>query len=128
MNGPKLLRFSSDPAEDIPGREGPRVVGVDTSLTATGLASSEGWCRVIGYPDKNNPITKLSYGARLVQMRRVLNAVVTGIGHPDLAVLERAALAQSGGSGCSVAYRVTRMRSARHACVPRVVGEEHGQR
>ncbi|MGO4752209.1 hypothetical protein AB4212_26975 [Streptomyces sp. 2MCAF27] len=97
MNGPKLLRFSSDPAEDIPGREGPRVVGVDTSLTATGLASSEGWCRVIGYPDKNNPITKLSYGARLVQMRRVLNAVVTGIGHPDLAVLERAALAQSGG-------------------------------
>lgn len=97
MRAPKLLHFSSDPAEDVPGRDGPRVVGIDTSLTATGLASSEGWCRVVGYQDKKHPITKLPYAERLVQMRRVQDAVLEGIGRPDLAVLERAAVSRSGG-------------------------------
>ncbi|MDN3056914.1 hypothetical protein PH213_20635 [Streptomyces sp. SRF1] len=97
MNGPSLLRFASDPAEDVPGRDGPRVVGLDTSLQATGLASSEGWCRVIGYEDKKNPITKLPHAARLVQMRRIRDAIVDGIGRPDLAVMEGAAVSRSGG-------------------------------
>lgn len=94
---PKLLHFSSLPVGYVPGRCGPLVVGIDTSLKATGLASSEGWCRVIGYQDSKRPITKLPHPERLVQMRRVLSAVIDGIGRPDLAVLERAALSQSGG-------------------------------
>lgn len=93
--GPRLLRYSSlTPAATRPG---PRVVGIDTSLTATGLASSEGWCRVIGYEDKKRPITKLPHLVRLVQMRRVLDAVVEAIGTPDLAVIEGAALSRAGG-------------------------------
>lgn len=95
MKPSKLLHFSSD--ADVPSREGPRVVGVDTSLSATGLASSEGWCRVLGYQDKKNPITKLPHPERLVQMRRVLDAVTEAIGRPDLAVMERAALSRAGG-------------------------------
>ncbi|MEU5834544.1 hypothetical protein ABZ820_12840 [Streptomyces diacarni] len=95
--GPRLLRFTSAAGDDVPGRDGPRVVGLDTSLSATGVASSEGWCRVIGYEDKKNPITKLPYPARLVQMRRVLDAVVDAVGRPDLAVLERAAVSRAGG-------------------------------
>ncbi|WP_406517594.1 hypothetical protein [Streptomyces sp. NBC_00826] len=92
-----LDRFQSqpEPGTEVPG--GPRVVGVDPSLTATGLASSEGWCRVIGYIDKNNPITKLPHAARLAQMRGVLDAVTDAIGCPDLAVMETAALSRAGG-------------------------------
>lgn len=93
--GPRLLRYSSHTAAAT--RPGPVVVGIDTSLTATGLASSEGWCRVIGYEDKKRPITKLPHAARLMQMRRVLDAVVEGIGAPDLAVIEGAALSRAGG-------------------------------
>lgn len=79
--------------------DGPRVVGVDTSLTGTGLASSEGWCRVIGYVDKSNkhPISKLPHLVRLAHLNVLLDAVMAAIGQPDLAVMEGAAFAQSGG-------------------------------
>jgi crossover junction endodeoxyribonuclease RuvC len=83
----------------VPPVEGPRVVGVDTSLTGTGLASSEGWCRVIGYVDKSkkNPISKLPRLERLAHMNVLLDAVMAGIGVPDLAVLEGAALSKASG-------------------------------
>lgn len=99
MSTSKLLHYEyeADPVGDVPGLDGPRVVGVDTSLSATGLASSEGWCRVVGYQDRKRPLTKLPYGERLVQMRRVRDAVVEEIGLPDLAVLERPAPSRSGG-------------------------------
>jgi crossover junction endodeoxyribonuclease RuvC len=90
-----IFASQPEPGADVP--DGPRVVGVDTSLKATGLASSEGWCRVIGYDDKKNPITKLPHRERLVQMRRILNTVTAAIGHPDLAVMETAALSRAGG-------------------------------
>lgn len=79
--------------------DGPRVVGVDTSLTATGLASSEGWCRVIGYVDrtKKNPISKLPRVERLAHMNVLLDSVMAAIGTPDLAVIEGAALSKAAG-------------------------------
>jgi crossover junction endodeoxyribonuclease RuvC len=79
--------------------DGPRVVGVDTSLTATGLASSEGWCRVIGYVDKTkkNPISKLPRVERLAHMNVLLDTVMAAIGRPDLAVIEGAALSKAAG-------------------------------
>ncbi|MET8747223.1 hypothetical protein [Streptomyces sp. NPDC004728] len=90
-----IFQSQPEPGDEVP--DGPRVIGVDLSLTATGLASSEGWCRVIGYTDKNNPITKLPHTPRLVQMRRILDAVTDAIGSPDLAVIETAALSRAGG-------------------------------
>ncbi|MEV0016606.1 hypothetical protein [Streptomyces tendae] len=79
--------------------DGPRVVGVDTSLTGTGLASSEGWCRVVGYVDKTkkHPISKLPRVERLAHMNVLLDAVMAGIGVPDLAVMEGAALSRASG-------------------------------
>lgn len=91
----KLLHFTSQAEEAR--RPGPRVVGVDTSLSGTGLASSEGWCRVIGYVDKKRPITKLPQAERLIVMRSVLGAICDAIGSPDLAVMEGAALSRAGG-------------------------------
>ncbi|MFF4900536.1 hypothetical protein [Streptomyces sp. NPDC001068] len=79
--------------------DGPRVVGVDTSLSGTGLASSEGWCRVVGYVDKSkkHPISKLPRMERLAHMNVLLDAIVAAVGHPDLAVIEGAALSKASG-------------------------------
>lgn len=95
MKSIHLFESHPEPRAEIP--PGPSVVGVDLSLSATGLASSEGWCRVLGYEDKKRPITKLPHGERLVHMRRVLDAVTEAIGCPDLAVMEGAALSRAGG-------------------------------
>lgn len=75
----------------------PLVIGLDTSLKATGIASSEGWCRTAGYTDAKNPITKLPQRARLEAMRTVLHAVLHNVGKPDLVVLETPALSRTGG-------------------------------
>lgn len=73
------------------------VVGIDTSLTATGLASSRGWCHTVGYTDKKRPITKLPHADRLAALETVRADVIRDIGHPDLAVMETPALSRSGG-------------------------------
>lgn len=78
----------------------PTVIGLDTSLTATGIASSRGWCEVIGYkrPRAKDPgITQLPHAERLTAMRALLATVVTAIGTPDLAVMELPAPSRSGG-------------------------------
>ncbi|MET9436952.1 hypothetical protein [Streptomyces sp. NPDC006551] len=75
----------------------PTVIGLDTSLTATGIASSNGWCHVTGYTDKNNPITKLPHTQRLAAMEQVRRDVILHIGEPDLVVLETPAPSRSGG-------------------------------
>ena len=75
----------------------PTVVGIDPSLTATGIASSRGWCEVVGYTDKKNPITKLPHGRRIAAMRQVLRYVLDNVGMPDLAVIETPALSRAGG-------------------------------
>lgn len=75
----------------------PIVIGLDTSLTATGIASSNGWCRVVGYTDKRKPITGLPHAQRLGAMRSVRSEVISYIGRPELAVLELPAPSRSGG-------------------------------
>jgi crossover junction endodeoxyribonuclease RuvC len=81
--------------------DGPRVVGVDTSLTGTGLASSEGWCRVTGYVDKTkkHPISKLPHQVRLGHLNALLDSLMATIGRPDLAVMEGPSLRSVGGGG-----------------------------
>ncbi|MFB7867426.1 hypothetical protein [Streptomyces sp. NPDC056069] len=77
----------------------PTVVGIDTSLTGTGIASSNGWCQVVGWTDKKRPITKLPYPERREALHEVLQAITDTIGRPDLAVIELPALSRSGGGG-----------------------------
>jgi crossover junction endodeoxyribonuclease RuvC len=78
----------------------PVVVGVDPSLTGTGLASSNGWCDVIGYKKARTTdlgITQLPHGERLAAMRALVEQVTTAIGVPALAVMELPAPSRSGG-------------------------------
>jgi crossover junction endodeoxyribonuclease RuvC len=73
---------------------------VDPSLTGTGLASSNGWCDVIGYKKartKDPGITQLPHPERIRAMRDLLAQVRTAIGCPDLAVMELPAPSRSGG-------------------------------
>lgn len=81
------------------------VVGLDPSLTAAGIASTAGWCEVIGYTPRPHPetgkredhITKLPHSARLDSMRDVRDRVLTMVGCPDLVVIELPAPSRSGG-------------------------------
>jgi crossover junction endodeoxyribonuclease RuvC len=78
----------------------PVVVGIDPSLTGTGLASSNGWCEVIGYKkarSKDPGITQLPHGERLAAMRALVEQVSAAIGTPSLAVMELPAPSRSGG-------------------------------
>lgn len=84
-----------DSAEQAPAT--PTVIGIDTSLTATGVASSLGWCDLVGYTDKKNPITKLPHPARIAALTALATDVATLVGTPDLAVIETPAYTQSGG-------------------------------
>jgi crossover junction endodeoxyribonuclease RuvC len=77
----------------------PTVIGLDTSLTATGIASSNGWCHVVGWTDKKRPLTKLPHTERLAAMEEVRRDIILHIGQPDLAVLETPALSRAGGGG-----------------------------
>lgn len=86
-------------AEPTTATTAPVVIGIDTSLTATGLASSRGWCHTVGYADKKKPITKLHPRARITAMQAVLQAILLNTGTPDLVVLETPALSRSGGGG-----------------------------
>jgi Holliday junction resolvasome RuvABC endonuclease subunit len=79
---------------------GPIVIGLDPSLTGTGIASSNGWCDVIGYkrPNSKAPgITQLPHHERLAAMRTLLTDVTTAIGNPALVVMELPAPSRSGG-------------------------------
>lgn len=78
----------------------PVVVGVDPSLTGTGIASSNGWVEVHGYkrPRAKDPgITQLPHPDRLAAMRTLLTDVYAAIGTPDLVVMELPAVSRSGG-------------------------------
>ncbi|MFD7995575.1 hypothetical protein [Streptomyces mexicanus] len=77
----------------------PIVVGIDPSLTGTGIASSNGWVDVIGYKrrSKDPGITQLPHPERLTAMRALLDQVLEAIGTPHLAVIELPAVSRSGG-------------------------------
>lgn len=94
-----MTMTAPDPAPTTPTTE-PTVIGIDSSLTATGLASSRGWCEVIGYkrPRAKDPgITQLPHTERLTAMRNLLAAVTEAIGTPHLAVMELPAPSRTGG-------------------------------
>ncbi|QLJ06791.1 hypothetical protein HZZ00_37825 (plasmid) [Streptomyces sp. NEAU-sy36] len=82
------------------GLSTPVVIGIDPSLTGTGIASSNGWCDVIGYKktrSKDPGITQLPHAERLTAMRALVDQVTTTIGSPHLAVMELPAPSRSGG-------------------------------
>jgi crossover junction endodeoxyribonuclease RuvC len=88
------------PAITRSGLGQPVVIGIDPSLTGTGIASSNGWCEVIGYKKqraKDPGITQLPHPERLAAMRALLDQVLTTIGTPGLAVMELPAPSRSGG-------------------------------
>ncbi|MFF0409156.1 hypothetical protein ACFYUY_01805 [Kitasatospora sp. NPDC004745] len=80
---------------------GPTVIGLDTSLTATGIASSLGWCESVGYKPhhKKDAITTQPHVQRLQSLLGVLGDVILAVGNPDLVVLESPSLASLGGGG-----------------------------
>ncbi|HEX5566707.1 MAG TPA: hypothetical protein VFY14_07225, partial [Streptomyces sp.] len=78
----------------------PIVVGIDPSLTGTGIASSNGWCEVIGYKKtraKDPGITQLPHPERIAVMKNLIDSVYYAIGAPQLVVLELPAPSRSGG-------------------------------
>jgi hypothetical protein len=79
------------PAPTSSGLTTPVVLGLDPSLTGTGLASSNGWCELIGYEkarSKDPGITTLPHPTRLDAMRGILNRITEHIGSPALVVME----------------------------------------
>lgn len=83
-----------------PSRSPYTVIGLDPSLTATGIASTNGWCEVVGYrkPRAKDPgITGLPHPARREALHELQHAITDTIGHPDLVVIELPAVSRSGG-------------------------------
>ncbi|MFJ6215106.1 hypothetical protein ACIQGZ_17480 [Streptomyces sp. NPDC092296] len=80
-----------------PTLAGPTVIGIDTSITGTGIASSAGWTEAVGYTSKKNPLTKLPHLRRFDVMRSLLGDIILAVGQPDLAVVEMPAPSRSGG-------------------------------
>ncbi|MFH9426018.1 hypothetical protein [Streptomyces sp. NPDC017529] len=75
---------------------GPVVIGIDPSLTATGIAGSNGWCDVVGWT-KKPPITGLPHPERREALHEIRQLITDTIGRPDLAVMELPAHSRSGG-------------------------------
>ncbi|WP_228981375.1 hypothetical protein [Streptomyces sp. DH12] len=76
------------------------VVGVDPSLTATGIASTRGWCQTVGYTRaraKDPGITQLPHPERRAALNNLRQTILDTIGHPDLVVMELPAVSRSGG-------------------------------
>ena len=69
------------------------VIGIDPSLTGTGIASSRGWVELVGQKD----VTKLPLLPRIAAVARLAAEVVQLVGTPDLVVIERPAFSRSGG-------------------------------
>lgn len=70
-----------------------RVVGLDVSLTATGIASSTGWCRTVG----RSNVTSAPLLVRLALVSELAESIIRHTGAPDLVVIESPAFSRSGG-------------------------------
>lgn len=91
----------------------PRVVGLDLSLTATGIASTLGWCGLVGATD----ITKLPVWLRSDALDELAEQVALQIGRPDLVVAEQVAAARAYGGASERAglfWAITRRLRARN--------------
>jgi crossover junction endodeoxyribonuclease RuvC len=87
-----------DPTQ--PNLVAPVVIGIDPSLTGTGIASSDGWVNVIGYkrPRAKDPgITQLPHPERIRAMRTLATQILDRIYLPNLVVMELPAVSRSGG-------------------------------
>lgn len=73
----------------------PRIVGVDISLTATGIASSLGWTRKVG----RSNVTKAPLLVRVAQVAELADSIVMHIGTPDLVVIEAPSFGSFTGGG-----------------------------
>jgi crossover junction endodeoxyribonuclease RuvC len=69
------------------------VVGIDPSLTATGIVSTAGWCRTVGRPG----ITTLPLAERLAAIDSLVGDIRLQVAYPDLAVIEQPAFSRTGG-------------------------------
>lgn len=72
----------------------PHVVGIDLSLTATGVASSHGWCELVTSKGKRGD----SYKQRSDRRFTLLRAIYTLAAEADLVVIEGPAYGTAGGS------------------------------
>lgn len=81
----------TDPPIAIPAP--PRVIGIDPSLTATGIASSLGWCLKVG----QSGITTLGLDARLDAIDMLVEQIVEHVGRPELALIEQPAFSRAVG-------------------------------
>jgi Holliday junction resolvasome RuvABC endonuclease subunit len=71
----------------------PTVIGLDLSLTGSGVASTNGWCERVGLPD----ITTKSLGERIIAVDYLVNEIVRLTGHPDMVCIEIPAFSRAGG-------------------------------
>lgn len=70
-----------------------RVVGIDPSLTASGIADSAGYCDVLGRPG----ITSLPLPQRVAAMDRLVQEILNAAGAADVYVIEGPAFSRVGG-------------------------------
>ncbi len=96
---PDPLRLETPRAHPTPA--GPRplgsqtAVGDDLSLTATGIASSDGWCTVHGRTGLSS--VKMPLADRAAALRRLATEIRGRIGKADLVLIESPALSRARG-------------------------------
>lgn len=93
--------------KSLPGGA-PQVIGLDTSLTKTGVASSDMWCEVRGYKD----ITTMPHARRIATMLRLVDDVLDITGKPDLVVIEAPAFSRTAGGAHERAFLFWRLYEA----------------
>jgi crossover junction endodeoxyribonuclease RuvC len=71
----------------------PRVVGIDPSLTATGIASSLTWCAKLGI----DGVTKMPVWEKTEAIEFLADEIIEEIGQPDLVVIEQVDTARAYG-------------------------------
>lgn len=70
----------------------PRVIGLDLSLTGSGIASSDGWCEVVGQKD----VTTQPLDRRLAIIDDLAAQILNLVCAPDLVVIEQPAFSRAG--------------------------------
>lgn len=70
-----------------------KVIGCDTSLTATGIATNTGWCTQVG----QDGVTKMPLPQRIRTVDDLVCRILDEAGEADLWVIEEPAFTRSGG-------------------------------
>lgn len=76
------------------------VIGLDLSLTGTGVASSLGWCELVG----DAGITTLRHTERIPALDGLRDRIVDLVGDPELVVVEEVAFSRTGGGAAERAW------------------------